>query len=220
MLSAWEAIKSRRSIRKFAPDDVPEEMINQMLEAARLAPSGGNVQPWSFLVVRNPELKQKLREICLDQRFIEEVPVVIICFGNLTRYSPAAAKRRRQEFMDSGVLETLSGRFADPEFRARMESMPMPTPSREQLLPGIVANTYIAIEHLVIMAAALGLGTCWVGGFDRAAINQLFGLADTLIPVAVIPVGYPDGKLPPPRPRFSIEEIMVEPQVQPTDESA
>ena len=45
MLSAWEAIKVRRSIRKFAPDDVPKEMIDQMLEAARLAPSGGNVQP-------------------------------------------------------------------------------------------------------------------------------------------------------------------------------
>lgn len=218
MLSALEAIEVRRSIRKFAPDDVPKEMIDQMLEAARLAPSGGNVQPWRFLVVRNPQLKQKLREICLDQRFIEEVPVVIICFGDLTRYSPEAAKRRRQEFMDSGVLETLSGRFADPEFRARMEAMPMPTPSREQLLPGIVSNTYIAIEHLVIVAAALGLGTCWVGGFDRAGINQLFGLADTLVPVAVIPVGYPDGKLPPPRPRLSIEEILVEPQVQPTDE--
>ncbi|MEE8374357.1 MAG: nitroreductase family protein [Dehalococcoidia bacterium] len=217
MRSAWEAIKARRSIRKFSPDDVPEEMINQMLEAARLAPSGGNVQPWRFLVVRSPELKQKLREICMEQRFIEEVPVVIVCFGDLTRYSPEAATRRRQDFMDSGVLETLSGRFADPEFRARMQSMP--TPSREQLLPGIVANTYIAIEHLVIMATALGLGTCWVGGFDRAAINRLFALADTLVPVAVIPVGYPAGKLPPPRPRLSIEEILVEPQVQPTDES-
>ncbi len=218
MLSAWEAIEARRSIRKFSSDEVPDEMIDQMLEAARLAPSGGNVQPWRFLVVRDPDLKRKLREISMEQRFIEEVPVVIICFGDLTRYSPEAVKRRRQSFEESGVLETLSGRFADPEFRARMQSTP--TPPREQLLPGLVANTYIAIEHLVIMAAALGLGTCWVGGFDRAAINQLFTLADTLVPVAVIPVGYPAGELPPPRPRLSMEEILVEPGVPPADESA
>ena len=218
MLSAWEAIKVRRSIRKFTSDDISEEMINQMLEAARLAPSAGNVQPWRFLIIRDPEIKQKLRQICLDQRFIEEVPVVIICFGDLTRYSPEATKRRRQEFMDSGVLETLSGRLADPEFRARMESMP--TPPREQLIAPVAANTYIAIEHLVIMAAALGLGTCWVGGFDRAAINHLFGLDNDLLPIAVIPVGYPDGKLPPPRPRLRIEEILVETQVQPTDKEA
>ena len=217
MLSAWEAIEVRRSIRKFTPDEVPEEMINQMLEAARLAPSGANIQPWRFLVVRDPELKRKLREVCMEQRFVEEVPVVIICFGDLTRYSPEAAERQRQAFEGSGVMETLSGLFADPEYGARWQSMP--TPSREELLPDMVANTYIAIEHLVIMAAALGLATCWVGGFDPPAINQLFALPDTLVPVAVLPVGYAAGKLPPPRPRLSIAEIMVDLPVPPPDES-
>ncbi|MFC2035680.1 nitroreductase family protein [Chloroflexota bacterium] len=218
MLNVWETIKMRRSIRKFTPDDVPDEMIQQMLEAARLAPSAGNVQPWRFLVIRDPEVKQKLRQICLDQRFIEEVPVVIICFGDLTRYSSDSTKKRQQEFIDSGVQETLSGLFADPEFRTRMDSMP--TPPREKLIAPVIANTYIAIEHLVIMATALGLGTCWVGGFDRAAINHLFGLDKNLLPVAVIPVGYPDGKLPPQRPRISLEEVSVEPQVQPHDSKA
>ena len=207
MLNVWEAIEARRSIRKFSSDEVPQEMIDQMLEAARLAPSGGNVQPWRFMVVRDPDLKQKLREVCMEQRFIEEVPVVIICFGDLSRYSPDAVKSRRQAFEDSGVLATLSGLFADPDYRARMQTMP--TPSREQLIPGMVSNSYIAIEHLVIMAAALGLSTCWVGGFDRDGLKQLLGFDDTLVPIAVLPVGYPDGKLPPPRPRLSIEEITV-----------
>ncbi len=208
MLSAWEAIEARRSIRKFSSDAVPREMIDQMLEAARLAPSGGNVQPWRFLVVTDPDTKRKLRDICMEQRFVEEVPVVIICFGDLSRFSPEAVKRRRQTLDESGVQETLSGRFADPEFMARMQSKP--TPSREQLLSGMIANTYIAIEHLVIMASALGLATCWVGGFDREEISQLFSLDDILVPVAVLPVGYPDGQLPPPRPRLSIEEILVD----------
>ncbi len=211
MLTVLEAIKSRRSIRKFAPDDVPDEMVEQMLEAARLAPSGSNRQPWRFLVVRDQELRKELRRICMDQRFIEEAPVVVICFGDLERYSLDARKQRRQEFTDSGVLETLSGRFADPEFRASMDSLP--TPPREQLLAPLVSNTYIAIEHLVLTAAALGLGTCWVGGFDGAALNSLFGLADNLIPVAVIPVGYPAGEIPPQRPRLALEEILLKPAV-------
>ncbi len=197
MLTVWEAIKVRRSIRKFAPDDVPEAMVEQMLEAARLAPSGSNRQPWRFLVVRDREIRQQVRRMCLGQQFIEEAPVVIVCFGDFERYSDTARKKRRQEFVDSGVTDTLSGRFADPEFIAYMDSLPVPP--CEQLITPMVANTYIAIEHLVLMATALGLGTCWVGGFeDPAEVNRFFGLADTLVPIAVIPVGYPAGKIPPP----------------------
>ena len=218
MLTVWEAIKIRRSIRKFAPDDVPEEMIEQMLEAARLAPSGANYQPWRFLVVRDKEERKKLRQICLEQRFIEEAPVVIICFSDLERYSLEARKKRGQEYIDFGVIQTLSGRFTDPDFLATMESLPPPT--REQLLTPMIANTYIAIDHLVLMATALGLGTCWVGGFDAAAINRLFGLADNLLPVVVIPVGYPAGEIPPPRPRVKLEEIVLKPQAQHADKGA
>ena len=207
MLTVWEAIKTRRSIRKFAPDDVPEEMIAQMLEAARLAPSGGNRQPWRFLVVRDQELRKELRQICMEQLFIEEAPVVIVCFGDLDRYSKEVRRKIRQEFMDSGVLKTLSGRFSDPKYVEYLESLP--TPPRQELITPLVANTYIAIEHLVLMATALGLGTCWVGGFSPPEINQFFGLGDNLVPVAVIPVGYPAGALPPQRPRLSLEDILL-----------
>ena len=208
MLSTWEAIQARRSIRKFTPDPVPEEMVDQLIEAARLAPSGSNRQPWRFLVVRDTATRKKLREISLAQKFMEEAPVVIVCFGDLDSYSPPAVKQRRQEMEDSGVTATLSGKFADPEFREYLDSLP--PPPMDQLLLNITANTYIAIEHIVIMAAALGLGTCWVGGFDRPEINRLFNLPDTLVPVAVLPVGWPDGKLPPPRPRLATEQIVIE----------
>jgi len=88
---------------------------------------------------------------------------------------------------------------------------------REQLLTPVTANTFIAIEHLVLMATALGLGTCWVGGFDDASeFNRLFGLADNLVPVAILPVGYPATKLPPQRPRLSLEEIVLKPKDQHT----
>ncbi|HXZ94318.1 MAG TPA: nitroreductase family protein [Dehalococcoidia bacterium] len=212
MLTVWEAMKRRRSIRRFVPDDVPEDMVNQMLEAARLAPSGSNRQPWRFLVVRDRKIRKELSRICLGQRFIEEAPVVIVCFGDFERYSDAARKKRRQESVNSGAAGTASGRFADPEFIALMDSLPVPP--REQLVTPVVANTYIAIEHLVLMATALGLSTCWVGAFeDPAEINRLFGLDDTLLPVAVIPVGYAAGEIPPPRPRLPLEEILVKPQI-------
>ncbi len=207
MLTVLEAIENRRSIRRYAPDDVPREMIGQMLEAARLAPSGANLQPWRFLVVRDEEIRKELRQICMEQRFIEEAPVVITCFVDLERYSKEATALRRQESIDSGAAAEVTGRFADPKFLAEMEALP--APPRAQQLIGARANTYIAIEHLVLMATALGLGTCWVGAFEPAEINQFFGLADNLIPVAVIPVGYPAGELPPQRPRVSFDEILI-----------
>ena len=98
MLTVWEAIKIRRSIRKFAPDDVPEEMIEQMLEAARLAPSGANYQPWRFLVVRDQELRKELSRICLNQRFIEEAPVVIVC---LVTWSDIRQKPGRRDIRNT-----------------------------------------------------------------------------------------------------------------------
>lgn len=212
MLTVWKAIKTRRSIRKFAPDDIPEDKVEQMLEAARLAPSASNRQPWRFLVVRDKRTRKELSRICLEQEFIEEAPVVIVCFGDFERYSDAARKKRRQESVNSGAASTASGRFADPQFIAYIDSLPVPP--REELVRPVVANTYIAIEHLVLMATALGLGTCWVGAFDNAEINRLFGLGDTLLPVAVIPVGYPAGKIPPPRARLPLEEILVRPEAR------
>ena len=208
MLTVGEAIATRRSIRKFATDDVPDEMIRQMLEAARLAPSGSNRQPWRFLVVRDTKIKKELRRMCLDQKFVEEAPVVIVCFGDLERYSKEARIKRRKESIASGTAATLSGRFADPAYWTYLDSLP--TQPREQLLTLVTANTFIAIEHLVLMATALGLGTCWVGGFDDPSeFNRLFGLDDNLVPVAVIPVGYPATALPPQRPRLALEEILV-----------
>ena len=210
MLTVWEAIKARRSIRKFAADNVPNEMIEQMLEAARLAPSGSNRQPWRFMVVKDQESKQALCQMCAGQKFIEEAPVVIVCFGDPERYSRQEAKKRRQEFVESGVVETLSGRLADPEVRAAMDLAPEPSP--EQVRIPVIANTYIAIEHLVLTATALGLGTCWVGAGSHK-INRYFGVSDRLVPVAVVPVGYPAGKYPSERPRISMAEILVEPQI-------
>jgi nitroreductase len=209
MLTVSEAIRQRRSIRSFRSDPVPDDMVHEILEAARLAPSGSNRQPWRFIVVTDPKERARLRQICWDQAFIEEAPVVFVCCADLTAYSQSSRMKRSQEFIDYGVTETLSGRFADPEFRAAISNMP--DPDLANLLPVAVANTYIAIEHMVLTATALGLGSCWVGATGgEGAINAMFGLPKTTVVVAVLPVGYPTS-VPPPRPRVPISEILLRP---------
>lgn len=210
MLTVWEAIKTRRSIRRFVPDNVPDEMINQILEAARLAPSGSNSQPWRFLVVRDAEKRKELRRISMNQRFVEEAPVVVIAFVDLERSMQKARQTRWQEFQTSDIFESLSGGLGERQLWERMTAAA--DPPREAVLPSALSNTYIAITQMILMATALGLGTCWLAGFNPAEINPLFSLSDTLVPVAVVPVGYPAGKIPPERPRVPFDEILVTPQ--------
>jgi nitroreductase len=209
MLTVGEAIRQRRSIRSFRPDPVPEEHILEMLEAARLAPSGGNSQPWRFLVVTDTEEKKKLRQVSVEQEFVETAPVVFVCATDMKAYSRRARNRRFQEFIDFGVLETLSGDFADPEYRKQYESRAANI-DQATLIQMAVANTYIAIEHLVLTATALGLGSCWVGAVDQGEVRDFFNLPQNVIIVALVPVGYPT-KVPPLRPRVAMEEILLRP---------
>jgi nitroreductase len=81
-MDVLEAIKGRRSIRAFMARDVSEEDVWRLVDAARWAPSAGNVQPWEFIIVRNPETKKMLAEAALGQSFIEEAPVVIVVCAN------------------------------------------------------------------------------------------------------------------------------------------
>jgi len=71
------AIKTRRSVRAYKPDPVPEESLKRILEAARLAPSAANRQQWKFVVVRDPERRKQLSRAAHNQGFVGEAPVVI-----------------------------------------------------------------------------------------------------------------------------------------------
>ncbi|MCS7095946.1 MAG: nitroreductase family protein [Candidatus Bathyarchaeota archaeon] len=84
-MDVFEAIKGRRSIRAYKDKDVPAEVVEKLIEAARWAPSAGNIQPWEFIVVRNPETRRRLAEAALGQYFIEEAPVVIVVCANEVR---------------------------------------------------------------------------------------------------------------------------------------
>ena len=91
-LDVLEAIKGRRSIRTFKNRDVPTEIVEKLIDAARWAPSAGNIQPWEFIIVRKPKIKRRL-EAALGQIFIEEAPVVIVVCANEERSSQGYGAR-------------------------------------------------------------------------------------------------------------------------------
>jgi len=83
----YEVIRTRRSIRSYIPDPIPEEVLNRVLEAARIAPSGSNRQPWKFIVVEDEELKKRMVPVCGNQSFIAEAPIIIVACGYDIRYN-------------------------------------------------------------------------------------------------------------------------------------
>lgn len=92
-MKVLEVIKKRRSVRKYKEDPIPEKDLMRVLEAARLAPSGKNFQPWKFIIVKDKELKEKLAQASAGQFFMAEAPIIIVgcgfpdnCYAHMGRY--------------------------------------------------------------------------------------------------------------------------------------
>lgn len=81
MMELLEAMKARRSIRKYRPTPIPEGLLKEVLSAARMAPTGNNAQPWKFIIITDEDIKRKLVQACNGQKFIAEAPVVIAGCG-------------------------------------------------------------------------------------------------------------------------------------------
>ena len=92
----WQVIEERRSVRRFDRRDVPEEMVERMLQAAIRAPSAGNRQPWRFFVVRRQEVKAALAEAAWGQRFVAQAPVVIVVCAEPDRSASRYGRRGRE----------------------------------------------------------------------------------------------------------------------------
>jgi nitroreductase len=80
-MSVLEVIQKRRSLRKYKGNSIPEDVLQRVLEAARLAPSGKNYQPWKFIIVQDKELKEKLAQASAEQFFMAEAPIIIVGCG-------------------------------------------------------------------------------------------------------------------------------------------
>ena len=208
MLTVREAIWKRRSTRSFKRMPVPDEMILEMLEAARLAPSASNTQPWRFIVVTDAEEKKKLRAICFNQAFIEDAGVDFVFCADPSSYSSASRRRRMQEAVDSGLIS--EGNLSDATLQ-RYRELAASEPDLPSLLTPLTANTYIAVEHMVLMATAQGLGSCWVGGISSFKdIRDMLQIPKGILVLGVLAVGYTNIE-PKARPHHSLEEILLRP---------
>ena len=200
-LPTKDAIEKRRSIRKFKRKPVPDEQIMALIEAARLAPSASNTQPWRFKIVSDDDTKAKLAEAAYHQSFVAQAPVVLVCCADLQGYFEGI-KARSQEFGKEGALEATMLRV----LRGRAEQLK--TVNIQELAPGIAFNVAIAIEHIVLRALDFGLGSCWVRMLDEQKIKTIFGWKNSIHVVALLPLGYPD-ETPNPRKRRAIEELIL-----------
>ncbi len=201
MLTTKEAIEKRRSIRKFKNDPVSDEVLASLLDAARLAPSGCNAQPWRFKIVKDDETKRKLAQAAFDQPFIADAPVVLVCCADIKGYLEGMVAGTE----DLGKIGAVEDRVVKIILHAsdKMKEMPL-----EQVGPRIAMNVAIAVEHIALRALDFGLGSCWIRLIDEQAIKGIFGWDENNYVVALLPLGYPD-EAPAPRKRRALEEILL-----------
>ena len=113
----YEVVKTRRSIRSYRQDLVPEEVLNRVLDAVRISPSGSNRQPWKFIVMKDAELKNKMVASCNNQSFVAEAPIIIVACGYNIHHN-------RGGYMgDLSVLVDISIAFTHLILAARAEGL-------------------------------------------------------------------------------------------------
>ena len=151
-----QVISSRYSVRSFTGQKVDRNTILEILEAAHLAPSAVNFQPWHFIVVTEPENLIDLHDV-YPRNWFKEAPVcIVVCSDHSLSW------KRKSDGKD----------FAD-------------------------VDVAIAIDHLVLKATDLGLGTCWVCNFDTEMARQKLQMPAYIEPIALIPLGYTTSEAPP-----------------------
>lgn len=92
-LEFFTCIKARRSVRRFRSDPISQETLEKLLEAARLAPSAGNVQPWIFYVVRSKQVQERLADAALGQTWMLSAPAIVVVCADLSRAQNSYGRR-------------------------------------------------------------------------------------------------------------------------------
>jgi nitroreductase len=172
-METLEAIKTRRSIRKFTDQPVEPEKLQAVLEAVQQAPSWSNRQCWSLVVVQDQEVRNRISELSFVESF----------FATYGYKSNPAQKGLAQAPI---VLVAC----ADPQQSGDLRG--------EQYF---MADLGIATQNLMLAAHDLGLGTVFVGVFDEEQLKSLLGIPANIRIVGLFPLGYPatEAKGGPPR---------------------
>jgi len=148
----------RRSVREYDPRPVEAWKMRAILEAARLAPSSTNSQPWRILVVTDQALKEEIARA--TPLGINQHPWMHSAHAILVLCSAKSGVQKIAQFLGKNYA---------------------------------LVDIGIAGEHIVLAAAELGLGTCWVGWFNKTKTRQVLGIPSSWEVVCLVPVGYPKG---------------------------
>ena len=145
----FEVIQKRHSVRSYKPDPVEPEKLQQVLEAARLAPTAANKQAFKIFVVGTAGRNEELKKIYSRDWFVEAPYILGVC-----------------SIPEKSWVRLDHKNYAD-------------------------VDVAIVMDHIILAATNLGLGTCWIGAFHPQAAHEVLGLDDTLEPIAFTPLGYP-----------------------------
>ena len=169
-----ELLKQRYSVRKFQDKRIPDDVLQVILEAGRLSPSGGNEQPWRFGVVTDAELIARMADIAHQQAWIAQAPLVIV-------------------LCTVGVDDARGGRDIQcdrfPEYAEAIRHMDQ---DLYQALNQEEHQTKIAGTHMVLAALERGIGSCWVSRFEVKRLAELLNLPEGYIPSEILVFGYPE----------------------------
>ena len=202
-------MRSRRATRHFKPDPLPDGVLEKLLEAARWAPSGYNLQPTHCVVVTQDAVKQRLRDACMNQSQVTEAPAVVVFTGDT-----AAAKNNFEEAikhdLDAGAVDHEYVRFIRKFVGLAFNTGPVglgwlvkatllpwltfvtPMPS----IPAVTRRYWLAKQvslaamNFMLAAEAAGLATCPMEGFDDRRVHKVLGIPRAHVPVIITPVGY------------------------------
>jgi nitroreductase len=200
MNQVLEAIFQRRATKVFEPVEIPDAIREQILDAARVAPSSFNMQPYRFYWVETPALKKTAAAICMGQMPAETASALIVAVADIGSWR-STTQAHLEWIRKAGVSEK---EFSEYERKSKLtkwffmqgwfgtlgalkwtilrvlnfwKTIGMPPVSRKGLFKWAVKSTSLACENLMIAAQALGLNTCPMEGFDNRRLSRFLGLS-------------------------------------------
>lgn len=194
-----QVLLQRRATSHFEAGEVPQEYLEAMLKLAAQAPSGYNLQPWRFIVVRDEANRKRLQAAAFGQPKVAEAPVVIIAIGMKEEW-----KKRADEVFHEGPKRG----FGKPENTQKYMEGALGFLSTLPMDVWVNRHTMIAFTTLMLAAEAYGFDTAPMEGFDAAAVKKEFAIPDEAEVVALLAIGKAK---PPDKPyggRFELSRIV------------
>ena len=177
-----EVVRNRKSVRDYdATKDVTDAQLEELFELVKFSPSSYNLQPWEFVVVRDPENKKRLRECANGQKHVEDASATIIVLGSMkpSRHAEDVAEDR----MKKGTMDAAKKKRFDAAVKSLSEN-------KEKSRLWATRSTSLAAMTLMLAAKNMGLATCPMEGFNAECIKKEFGIPDYYEIVMLITLGY------------------------------